>query len=81
MAQAELILDRLLDLQATDFEVKDCQVSTDKVVWRIISILNCQITFLNGMSQSILSEDGPKQKRQRSRRAEELYARQRAIGA
>jgi transposase len=35
MAGADVILSRLCDLQETNFEVVDCQVKEDEVVWRI----------------------------------------------
>lgn len=34
MAGAEMILARLLDLQGTNFEVVDCQVREEEIVWR-----------------------------------------------
>lgn len=35
MAESDAILNRLLDLQGTDFEVVDCKVSEEKIVWRV----------------------------------------------
>lgn len=35
MAGAEIILSRLCDLQATSFEVVDCKVKEDEIVWHI----------------------------------------------
>jgi transposase len=35
MAGADIILTRLCDLQGTNFEVVDCKVSEDEIVWRI----------------------------------------------
>ena len=35
MAQADLILNRLCDLQETNFEVTDVQVKDDEIIWRI----------------------------------------------
>lgn len=35
MAGSDYILNRLLDLQGTDFEVTDCKVLDDRIVWRV----------------------------------------------
>jgi hypothetical protein len=35
MAGADIILTRLCDLQGTNFEVVDCKVSDEEIVWRI----------------------------------------------
>lgn len=44
MAVSDLILNRLLDLQGTDFEVVDCKVLEDKITWRVrhrVGIYEC----------------------------------------
>ena len=35
MAGADIILNRLCDLQGTNFEVVDCQVREEEIIWRI----------------------------------------------
>ena len=35
MAGADIILTRLCDLQGTNFEVVDCKVTDNEIVWRI----------------------------------------------
>ena len=35
MAGADVILSRICDLQGTNFEVVDCQVKEEEIVWRI----------------------------------------------